>query len=318
MLLINRLSGNDNPDELDVLVQAEEIEKSLEILGFSTLRIYADLNLDSLQASLNKINPDLVFNLVESLGSKAELSHLVPALLESMDLPFTGADSLSMLLTSDKVRAKYLFSEHGISSPEYFTDYNDFMPEKSKYYILKPVWEDASVGISDISVMDAFDSRIEQLLKTRGRKYFAEEYIHGREFNISLIGNAADPEIFPAAEIIFLNYPAGKAHILNYNSKWIEDSFEYKNSVRSFEFGDSDTALLRELKEISLRCWKAFRLKGYARVDFRVDKHNRIFVLEINANPCLSPDAGFIAASKKAGLEFKDVIGMIVKEALTR
>lgn len=315
-LLINKLSANNNPDELDVMIQAEEVEKSLNKLGFISHRIFVDLDLNSLQRTLKRINPDLVFNLVEALDGKAGLIYLVPALLESMKIPFTGSDSFSMMLTSNKIRSKHFFSQRGIPTAEWFSFNDHFIPDKNKYYIVKPVWEDGSVGISDNSVIPGDDERLVQLLKTYGDCYFAEEYIHGREFNISIIGNKGKAEIFPLSEIIFNNYPPDKPHILNYESKWLVSSFEYNNSIRNFEFPDTDTFLLDELKKISQQCWKSFGLKGYARIDFRVDKYNRPFVLEINVNPCISPDSGFIAAAQRAGLEFTDVTEMIVAEAL--
>jgi len=317
-ILVNKLTGNNDPDELDVIVQADEVEKNLNILGFITNRISVDLNLSSLSESLRAVNPDVVFNLVESIEGKAELIHIIPALLESLHIPFTGAGSFSLSLTSDKIRTKHLLSENKIPTAKWFTKTEPFIPDSCKYYIIKPVWEDGSVGISDNSVIAGNDNRIMHLLNSSGHAVFVEEYIHGREFNISVLGNSGNPEIFPPAEIQFLNYPAGKPHILNYNSKWKENSFEYNHSVRNFEFCDEDFPLLDEIKEISCRCWEILELSGYARIDFRVDEKNKPYVLEANANPCLSPDAGFIAASSRAGMNYKDVIEKIIHEAFLR
>ena len=318
LILINKIKGKPAPDEQDVLAQAEEVEKALRKIGYEPHRLFVDLNLDVVKRSVRSLSPSVVINLVETLGGKAELIHLIPSLLESMDIPFTGSGSFPMSITSDKIRAKNIFQNAEIPTPEWITKDNRVFPDKSKHYILKPVWEDGSVGISDQSVISGDSPDILSLLADLDKKLFFEEYIHGREFNLSLLEGPEGPEIFPPAEIKFINYPSGKPHILNYASKWDEDSFEYINSVRSFDFGREDEKVLAELKKISYQCWNALELSGYARVDFRVDKYNCPFVLEVNANPCISPDAGFMAAANVAGLDYPDVIKRIINVALSR
>ncbi|HBB18312.1 MAG TPA: D-alanine--D-alanine ligase, partial [Syntrophus sp. (in: bacteria)] len=95
-------------------------------------------------------------------------------------------------------------------------------------------------------------------------------------------------------------------------SKWEEGSFEFNHTPRSFTFPETDAPLLLRLKELALRCWNLFDLRGYARVDFRVDKEGRPWILEVNANPCLSPDAGFLAATLHANLTFEEVLERII------
>jgi len=314
VILVNKLIENANPDEQDVIIQSDEVEKALNSLGYLPQRVFVDLNLQYARESLEKISPHLVFNLVETLGGRAELIHLVPALLESMHIPFTGSGAFSMLLTSDKLRSKNYFRNSGIPTAEWLCPGNDMIPDKEKYYIVKPVWEDGSVGITDEMVMKGDDPQIQKTLSRLKKDIFAEEYIHGREFNLSLLCSADGPEILPPAEIKFVDYPEGKPHILNYDSKWQEESFEYKNSVRSFDFPEADHVLIEELKALAFLCWGAFEMRGYARVDFRVDENNKPYVLEVNANPCIAPDAGFIAAAEKAGMNYREVIKRIISD----
>jgi len=314
VILINKLIENANPDEEDVIIQSVEVEKALNSLGYLSQRVFVDLNLQSTREALGNISPGLVFNLVETLGGRAELIHLVPALLESMHIPFTGSGAFSMLVTSDKLRSKDHFRGSGIPTAEWLCPGKDTIPAKDKYYIVKPVWEDGSVGITDESVMRGDDPQLHKILSRPEKDIFAEEYIHGREFNLSLLYSPDGPEILPPAQIRFVDYPEGKPHILNYDSKWKEDSFEYKNSVRSFDFPGEDMKLLEELKALSYLCWRAFELRGYARVDFRVDANNKPYVLEVNANPCISPDAGYIAAAEKAGMSYSEVIKRIISD----
>ena len=120
--------------------------------------------------------------------------------------------------------------------------------------------------------------------------------------------------MLPPAEIIFRDYPEGKHKVVGYTAKWDADSFEYNNTVRSFEFKKDDDPLLDDLKALCINCWNKFRMKGYVRVDIRLDENNVPFVLEIKSNPCISPDAGFIAAAGKAGLDYEKVIERIIKD----
>lgn len=317
IILINKISANPLPDEQDVLQQADAVEKALQLCGYISRRAYFDLNLGAARDLFLKHKPDMVFNLVETVSGRAELIHLAPTLLECLEIPFTGSASLPLYISSHKVLAKSRFVELGLPTPRWYYGENitDKIPEGN--YIAKPVWEDGSSGITDNSVFHLDESGIDRLQVVRkNRKLFLEEYIQGREFNISVIGGSNEPLVLPPAEIRFTGYPPGKPHILNYASKWDEDSFEYRNSLRHFDFAGEDESLIEKLGRISLICWKGLDLGGYARFDFRIDQNNEPFLIEVNANPCLSPDAGFIAAAGKAGLDYKAVVERIMADAI--
>jgi D-alanine-D-alanine ligase len=103
--------------------------------------------------------------------------------------------------------------------------------------------------------------------------------------------------------------------IVDYRAKWDETAYAYHHTPRTFDFDPNDFPLLETLKMLSLECWKCFGLSGYARVDFRVDSANAPWVLEVNANPCLSPDAGFAAALDQAGISFETAVDRIIEDA---
>ncbi len=144
---------------------------------------------------------------------------------------------------------------------------------------------------------------------------FAEEYIDGREFNISLLLTDDGVQILPHAEIHFDNYPPDKYKIVDYEAKWVHDSFAYENTNRSFSFTQEDRPILDEIDRISLQLWDIFKLNGYARIDFRV-KNNEVFVLEVNANPCISIYSGFMAAVREYGLSFSQALDIIIKHPI--
>ena len=308
-------------DEQDTLVQVEAIDRTLRQAGHRVTPVTLSLNLREAADRLRQLAPDAVFNLVESVAGQGRLIHLGPALLDALKLPYTGARTEAMFLTSNKLVAKDALRAVQIPTPERFT-LHDAQSDRRiprRRYIVKSVWEHASVGLSQASVIEteqAADLRqaLERLRADSGGEGFAEAFIDGREFNLSLLAGRDGVETLPPAEIAFEDFPADLLKIVDYRAKWDEASFEYMHTVRRFDFPPEDDELLAELQRVAVRCWNAFGLRGYARVDFRVDAERQPFVLEINANPCLSPDAGFSAAAARAGLSYRQVVERILNE----
>ncbi|MBN2616338.1 MAG: ATP-grasp domain-containing protein [Bacteroidales bacterium] len=319
IVLINQLSEHPTEDELDVLDQACIIEESLEHLGYQSERMFMTLNIHSVAQQLKQKEPEFVVNLVESLEQDARLIHWAPALLEHLNIPFTGCSAQSMFLTSNKVLTKEWLRSNNLPTADWFVFDEQNHRDSNKKYIAKPLWEDASVGITDANVLVNRKKDIRNFLSNKPIKdWFLEAYIPGREFNVSVLGGKNGPTVLPLAEIIFENYPEDKPSIVGYEAKWKEDSFEYKHTVRSFGAETTDPALSENIKKICTDCWHRMELKGYARIDFRIDKNLKPYVLEINANPCLSPDAGFYAAAQQAGLTFDEVLNHIIFDALNQ
>jgi D-alanine-D-alanine ligase len=315
-------SGEISPDHADVLYQAQSVRKTLTALGHECSELGITLDLDRFIAEIKEMAPDLVFNLVESISGKGSLIHIAPSILDSLGIPYTGSNTDGIYRTSNKLFAKEWLKANSIPTPDYFSleDYNKGNIRISGDYIIKSVWEHASIGLDDQSIIapESVKELINEMARRKnllGGNCFAEKYIEGREFNLSMLADSNGPEVLPPAEIQFNSYNEGKRKIVGYEAKWDQDSFEYNNTVRSFDFHDDDKHLLQHLKELSIRCWKSFNIRGYCRVDFRVDENNQPWVLEINANPCISPDAGFMAAAACAGLKAEEVTKRIVDDS---
>jgi D-alanine-D-alanine ligase len=262
---------------------------------------------------LSALEPYAVFNLVESLEGRGRLLHLVPALLESLRVPFTGCSAHALATTSHKIAAKKLLRQAEIATPVELREAGGEGP-----WIVKSVFEHASLGLDDSSVVgDAAAARriVEARRAELGGEWFAERFVAGRELNAAILAAPPGPLVLPVAELKFEGYPADKPAIVGYAAKWDVDSFEYRHTVRSF---DVEPELARRVERLALACWDLFGLDGYARVDFRVDASGPAFVLEVNANPCLSPDAGFAAALERAGTPYGDAIGWLVADARRR
>ncbi len=149
-----------------------------------------------------------------------------------------------------------------------------------------------------------------------GGGWFAEQFIDGREFNLSLLGPRGRPELLPIAEIDFRGFPPGRAAIVDYAAKWDPQTPEYRGTPRTFDPRPGDGPLRGRLAEVALRAWELFGLAGCARVDVRVDWVGEAWLIDVNANPCLAADAGFMAAAGEASLEPLDVLGRLVDAAL--
>ena len=319
LILHSPLSENAPADELDVLQEAEFFAKALCVLGYDTAIIPFPYDVLQLKNLLEEHNPLMVVNLVETLMGSGKLVHIGPAWFEALQVPYTGCSAHALYLTSHKILSKQLMRANGIVTPYFFT-YKDLVLADDVFfarpYLVKSLWEHASFGM-DENMKLVFDSKEELLqrfsLEKHPDDFFCEEYIHGREFNLSMLGGDNGPEVLPVAEIRF-SFPQDKPHILGYKAKWDEESFEYKNTIRTFDFPQKDSPLLEQLKIIALRCWEVFGLAAYARVDFRVDEQGKIYVLEINANPCISADSGFVAAAEKAGFTPEYIVLRILQD----
>ena len=313
-ILYNEPHEGALPDELDVLDQVEYIESNLVKLGISTSRKGITSEFMKEVESLANNKPDFVFNLVESINNKGELCYFIPALLNLHSIPYSGNPLEAMFITTSKVLThKYLHRE-GINSPTTFSPSQYKLLKPGNQYIIKPIWEDGSMGITVDSVFTYEPGSEKNFERYDDGHWIIQDYIDGREFNISLLYGINGPEVMPPAEMVFHNFEEGKPKIVDFKAKWMTESFEYENTIREFPGGKLDNGLSGKIRNAALKCWNVFGLKGYARVDMRIDKQNNPFVIEVNANPCISPDSGFIAATAEAGLSMTEVIQHIISD----
>jgi len=301
-------------DELDVLDQVEHIEEHLIKMGIHVYRKGITGNFMSEIAVLADEKPDFVFNLVESINNKGELNYFVPALLNMYAIPYSGNSLEAIFQTTNKIIASKMMKDAGINNPASYKPSQINLLKPGHRYILKPIWEDGSLGITADSVFDCAPGFEEKLKGKDDAHWFIEDFIDGREYNMSILAGKNGPEVLPPAEIVFRDFDDSKPKIVDFKAKWEIDAFEYVNTVREFPGSSIPDEFIDMLKETARACWHLFGLKGYARVDAREDNEGNIFVIEINANPCISPDGGFVAATKQAGYPFTDVLERIIND----
>jgi D-alanine-D-alanine ligase-like ATP-grasp enzyme/GNAT superfamily N-acetyltransferase len=321
ILVIHDLVPMDAPPHSqDTLVQVAAVSEALRSRGHAVTTFAVTLDLDAFDRYIATTRPDVVFNLVESLGGADNAAAAPVALLEARRVPFTGSGTAALALSNDKLVAKTQMKSLAIPTPAWLSldDVRQFRPGR---YIVKAVAEHASFGLDDSAVVDLKDpAQAEDAMRRQSDQLgcicFAECYVDGREFNLSILEDANGLAVLPPAEIDFSAFPPNKPKLVGYAAKWSGRSFEFANTPRRFEFPD-DGALRRTLCTLAERTFRAFHTRGYARVDFRVGDAGPQ-VLELNTNPCLSPDAGYAAALMQADISYAEALERLVQRALGR
>jgi D-alanine-D-alanine ligase len=290
----------DHPDagsEHDILDTVNDTFKVMRAAGFETKRLGINYDPQPLLDTLKTNRPDAVFNLFEGLATQTGTEVSAAALLEWLNVPFTGCPSMSLALGRDKVRAKYILAAAGIPTPEFVVVEAAPVPRWRRGWpaIVKPACQDASVGIDQNSVVTSqkqLEERVKYVLATYGAPVLIERFVSGREFHVNLIEprNAAPcdiPLVLPLCEIAFTNDTPGRWPVYTFTAKWHEHSDEYKAApVRApVEIPPDDFA---RLSQIARRAYRTLQCRDYARVDVRMDDRANFYVLEMNPNPYLN------------------------------
>ncbi|QQG36372.1 MAG: ATP-grasp domain-containing protein [Micavibrio aeruginosavorus] len=304
------IGKHPTPDDADTLIQAQFIQESLQNCGYHAPLL--PFRPQSLPEKLNEAGAAGVFNLVEAVGGEDERSWEAAAFFERQSIPYSGNSARALRELLNKPTVKRRLQQAGLPTPAFAED-----GSQEKEWILKSETFHCSRGIDKRNVSKDLDS-LRRLARECAARYsgawFIEEYIPGREINVALLDNGTMvPDVLPASEICFTGQ---EPHIVDYDSKWVENSESYKNTTPSMLFQESDHALLQELARLSRQCWQLFSLRGYARVDFRISRDGRPYILEINANPCLSPDAGFMRAVLHSEQAPHDVVRQLIEPLL--
>lgn len=270
-------------------------------------------------ASVNGV--DTVVNLVESPPGLPAFQCEAAAAFERLGCRITGSSAAVIRATTDKEATRRTLAEHGVAvAPGGLLDpdHPAVLDRVPPPWILKPALEDASLGLDDGAVTSDRPQAVARARDLRrrfgGQEVLVEHLLPGREFNIAILDGDSGPEVLPPAEMTFVDYPPDRPRILGWEAKWDQSSFAYKNTVRVFVDG-AEPALSGELARVARRAWTACGLAGYGRVDIRLDEDGTPCVLEVNANPCISPDAGFAAATAAAGIEPTEVVRRILSAA---
>mgnify|MGYP001598467893 FL=1 len=307
------------PDEQDTLIQAEAIAQALVANGHQIVKAAFTPKLEDLKTLVREARADLLFNVVEAVEGSGYRAGQVIALFDQLGIPYTGNRSEPVVTTCDKPLAKRRLAAAGLPTPPWAVPPDWAGLSDTQTCIVKSALEDASVGLDDNAVLsgrDAIAARAEFCAGAYGGQWFAEAYIEGREFNVAVLEEDGAPRVLPMAEMRFEAWPEHKPKIVGYTAKWDEQSLDSTNTVRDFAWAAREPDLAAQLRDLSVRAWHLFGLRGYARVDFRVDANGHPTILELNPNPCIEPSAGFAVAAGEAGYDYRALIDRIVRAAL--
>jgi D-alanine-D-alanine ligase len=314
-------------EEIELGGMADNVVKvaaSLRMEGFTpSVTALREDGLDDFILELRRGDVDLVFNLCEGAFENSLFEMNVAALLELFGLKFTGSGPMALGLALNKGLAKDILYRRGIPTADYcvVAELPIRLSNGLRFpLIVKPLREDASIGIEADAVvknMEELEKRVSYVLDNYYQPALLEEYIEGREFNISVLGNGSNKRTLPPSEIDFTGYPEGVPRICCYEAKWITVSPLYIKSPPVCP-ADIPDSLAGELRDVALKAYDAIGCRDYARVDLRLGTDGGLRVLEVNPNPDISSDAGFVRAAKSAGLEYHQLIGEIVRLAAAR
>jgi D-alanine-D-alanine ligase len=312
---------------LDVVV---EMEQALTKRGHVVQRLaLPGADPVGLLRALADVQADVLFNFVESLRGVAELEACVRGAMAVRGIPTTGASAEGLAYCLNKPRARALLTAAGVpvptacvvtSAPE--TQTLAFLAQVTHPVLVKPSAQDASHGIDVKSVCRTTEeslARASWLVERGLGPALVEQYVEGREYNVSMVelvkGTERTLRTLPIAEITFDGYPAGMPKILTYAAKWEKDAPEYKGSA-SVEAKDMSPELREKLTRYANMTFRALLMCGYGRVDFRVDAQGNPYAIDANPNPDFSTGAGFHLAGERAGYAYEDLVELVVRAAL--
>lgn len=302
-------------DEQDTLATADAVAAALRVQGYVvSLRPFKP-DPTAVDAALTESRADIVFNLVESVFGQGDLAAMAPAMLERRNVPFTGASAAALACAADKPFTKRMLVDAGLPTPLWaIPPFWDGLP-LDQPCVVKSASEDASLGLEGGAVLVGRAALLERAVlcaERYGGRWFAESYCPGREFNVSLLEEGDAPRVLPIAETRFENWEPDRPRLVSYSAKWDARSEDCLKTPRSFGIERELPELAARLNGLALRSWQVTGMRGYARVDFRLDAQDRPMILEVNPNPCLEPEAGFAAAALEAGLSYGELVERIL------
>jgi D-alanine-D-alanine ligase len=301
-----------------VLEEVNPVYRASRRLGHSAIKVPLTPPLTQVKETLKALEADVVFNLFEGFDGKSETEASVAKMMEELGIPFTGNPSSALALALDKPRAKSALNDGGIRTPRYqvLCPDNVFLFNLNFPCIVKPAREDASHGLSEESVVDNFEHLERQVVRVsesfRGDA-LVEEFLEGREFNVTVIGNGR-PIVLPIAEMVYY-LPPDLPKLLTFAAKWYTETLYYKGTKAKCpaRLCEED---IEAISHISAQAFTLIGCRGYARVDMRLDDEGIPNVLDVNPNPDITPGYGVARQVKAAGMTYDQFVEQILAMAL--
>ena len=278
-------------------------------------------DLGDIRRASEEWKPHIAFNLLEGFDDISIFDQNVVSHLELLKLSYTGCNPRGLLLARDKSLSKKLLAYHRIHVPEFEVFRIGRPTRRSKRLtfplMVKSLTQEASIGISQASVVDSDDKlkeRVAFIHESIGTAAIVEQYIEGRELYVGIFGNQA-LQALPVWELFFKNMPEGAKRIATDRVKW-SVKYQKKYGIDSGPAIDLPEAKSDEIQHLCKRAYRALELSGYARIDLRLDEAGNVWVLEANPNPQIARGEDFAASAEKLGLTYEAVLQRIINLGL--
>jgi len=333
---IDKVEESIDMSEYGVLDEMKSVQRALRESEHETKIVPVALDIYKLIDELKSDRPDIIFNLCESVDGDPTQEMNIASLFEILKVPYTGSRALTLGLALNKSRVKEILHYYDIPTAAHYLcgNSNKFKDDgyskiKNKFpLIVKPSREDASIGIENKSIVyndTELKTRIEYILDVHKQPALVEEFIEGREINVSVVGNykSSDDDliVFPISEIDFAGLPEDYPKIVSYNSKWMYKTVEFTGTKAVCPAKNMSPELEKLIQQTAKKVYRIVGASDYARVDFRV-KDNIPYVLELNPNPDIASDVdedtGFTRSGKAYGWSYETLIQNIINYAAER
>jgi len=296
--------------EYDVVTALQKLGHEVKPLGLQD-------DLSIARQAIKDWEPDIIFNLLEAFDNIVMFDHNIVSFLEMLRMPYTGSNARGLMLARDKSLSKKLMAYHRIPMPEFAVIRRGQKVRISKRLpfplIVKSLTEEASLGISQASVVDSEEKlkeRVTFIHEHIGTDALVEQFIEGRELYVGVMGNTR-LRVFPIWEMQFTKMPNGVHHIATERVKW-SVKYQEKHGIQTNELKDVPEDQRQRIQHLCRRVYRALELSGYARIDLRMDKNGKAYVLEANPNPQIARGEDFAESAKRAGLTYEALLQQIV------
>lgn len=312
----DKLTGYSQ-SQIDEFRTEYDVVQQLKAAGHHVRNIGLGDNLPELTAVLKEWRPHVAFNLAEEFQGLVSYDQHVVSFLELMRQPYTGCNPRGLLLSRDKALAKRILQSHGIATPAFAVfaqGQHVALPRELTFPLfVKSVTDDASYGISQASLvrdLAKLKQRIAFIHEQTGSAALVEEFIEGRELYVSVIGNQR-LQTYPIWEMDFGTTKSQGLAIATRKAKW-DRAYRQQHGIGSHPADDLTRSLQAKIQIVAKQVYQALSLTGYARIDLRLRADGKVYVLEANANPCLTAHEDFAKSAAAAGDDYARLLEKII------
>lgn len=312
---------DDTFAEWDSLETIEAVKNALELEGHNVTLVEGD---EEAYEKLKYIKPDFVFNVAEGYYGASRESQ-IPAMLEMLNIPFTGSDSITIGICHDKSRCKEILSYYNIPNSKFFISNIQLSKNNLEFpKFVKPLHEGSSKGIYNSSLANnliELNNEIARIKECYNQPALVEDFIGGKEFTVAMLGNGEKVRVLPIVEVNLDFVPEGFNKIYSYEVKWFFDTRENQLDIFTCPANISKE-IYQRIEKVCKDAYKVLRIRDWARIDVRLDINNIPNIIEINPLPGILPDprdnSCYPKAARHAGMDYNAMINAVLNEAVNR